>query len=177
MLNSIIRIFQRYCIPQAIISLYYFLRFRCLISLQSKVQLSKKISLGKGTVVKHYAIIQTSGGKVSFGENCSIGSFNFISSGSGDIIGGNNVRSGPHVTILGSYRNYKKKNILIVNQGFSEGTTIIGDDVLIASGAIIFKGCRIGKGAVIAAGSVVNKDVPPYSVVAGVPAKIIGKRE
>jgi acetyltransferase-like isoleucine patch superfamily enzyme len=52
----------------------------------------------------------------------------------------------------------------------------IGDDVLIGSNAVIFE-CDIGKGAVVAGGSVVTKSIPPYSVVAGIPAKIVGKRE
>ena len=42
--------------------------------------------------------------------------------------------------------------------------------------AIVLQGVKIGKGAVIAAGSVVTKDIEPYSIVAGVPAKVIGKR-
>jgi len=84
---------------------------------------------------------------------------------------------GPNVTILGSSRNYKNKHKLIVEQGFSHDGATIEDDVLIASGAIILKGCHIGKGAVIGAGSVVTKNVPSFSVVAGIPAKIIGERK
>jgi acetyltransferase-like isoleucine patch superfamily enzyme len=49
--------------------------------------------------------------------------------------------------------------------------------VLIGAGAVILPGCSIGAGAVIGAGSVVTRDVPPYSIVAGVPARVIGQRE
>lgn len=52
----------------------------------------------------------------------------------------------------------------------------IDDYVWIGVGAIVLQGVKIGKGAVIAAGSVVTKDIEPYSIVAGVPAKVIGKR-
>ncbi len=52
----------------------------------------------------------------------------------------------------------------------------IGDHVWIGAGAIILKGVEIGEGAVVAAGAVVNKDVPPFTVVGGVPAKKIGER-
>lgn len=55
-------------------------------------------------------------------------------------------------------------------------STIIGNDVWIGSNVIILGGVTIGDGAIIAAGSLVNKDVPPYSIVGGVPAKIIRKR-
>lgn len=58
---------------------------------------------------------------------------------------------------------------------FVKGPVIIEDDVWIGRGATILSGVRIGKGAVIAAGAVVNKDVPAYSVAAGVPARIIKK--
>jgi acetyltransferase-like isoleucine patch superfamily enzyme len=177
MLKQFIRIFQRYFIPQFIISLYYLLRYKCFISFGAKVQLSGKISFGKGTVVKPYTAIQTSTGKISIGMNCAFNYFDIISAGDGEISIGNNVRIGPHVVILASSRNYKRKDVLIVKQGFHHDSTIIEDDVLIASGAIIFQGCHIGKGAVIGASSVVTKDVPPYSVVVGTPAKVIGERE
>lgn len=53
---------------------------------------------------------------------------------------------------------------------------IIGNDVWVGANAIIFRGVIIGDGAVIAAGSVVTKDVPPYAIVGGVPAKVIKMR-
>jgi len=58
----------------------------------------------------------------------------------------------------------------------SKGDIIVEDDVWIAARATILSGVRIGQGAVICAGAVVTKDVPPYSIVAGVPAKEVKKR-
>lgn len=57
----------------------------------------------------------------------------------------------------------------------SAAPVIIEDDVLIGANAVVLEGVHVGKGAVIAAGSVVVKDVEPYSVMAGVPAKLIKK--
>jgi acetyltransferase-like isoleucine patch superfamily enzyme len=116
-------------------------------------------------------------GRISFGTNCAISSFNHISTGEKDIIIGNNVRIGPNVTILGTDRNFKKKSARIVDQGRSHKGLTIGNDVLIGAGAIILPGCTIGEGAVIGAGSVVNTEVPSYAIVAGVPARIVGMRE
>lgn len=53
---------------------------------------------------------------------------------------------------------------------------IIEDDVWLGTGAIILKGVTIGRGSVIAAGALVTKDVPPYSIVGGLPAKVIKMR-
>ena len=62
------------------------------------------------------------------------------------------------------------------NNVVSRGDIIIGDDVWFGYRSIIMSGIRIGRGAIIAAGSVVTRDVPPYSIVAGVPAKIVRYR-
>ena len=62
------------------------------------------------------------------------------------------------------------------HEAISKGDIIIEDDVWIGYRSTILSGVHIGQGAVIAAGSVVTKDVPPYTVVAGVPAKNIKKR-
>jgi len=55
----------------------------------------------------------------------------------------------------------------------SANPVVIEDDVLIGANAVILEGVRVGKGAVVAAGAVVTQDVPPHTVVAGIPAKVI----
>jgi serine acetyltransferase len=62
------------------------------------------------------------------------------------------------------------------NEAFSKGNIVIDDDVWIGYGVTILSGVHIGQGAVVAAGAVVTKDVPPYAIVGGVPAKIIKYR-
>jgi len=61
-------------------------------------------------------------------------------------------------------------------EAWSKGPIIVEDDVWIGTRAMILSGVRIGQGAIIAAGAVVTKDVPPYSIVGGNPAKIIKYR-
>lgn len=61
-------------------------------------------------------------------------------------------------------------------EGLSKGNIVVGDDVWIGYRAIIMSGVNIGQGAIVAAGAVVTKDIPPYAVVGGVPARIIKYR-
>lgn len=83
---------------------------------------------------------------------------------------GNNVRLAPYTIIIDN--DFHK-----VDDHFSDGGArkpiIIEDDVWITMNCMVMKGVRIGRGAVIAAGAVVTKDVPPYCVAGGVPAKVI----
>lgn len=81
------------------------------------------------------------------------------------------------VKILGGDHCYKKVGTPIIFSGRDKlKSTIIGDDVWVGAYALIMAGVHIGNGAIIAAGSVVTKDVVPYSIVGGAPAKFIKMR-
>jgi acetyltransferase-like isoleucine patch superfamily enzyme len=84
---------------------------------------------------------------------------------------GENVRIAPYTIILDS-------DFHDVKDHFADGNSkpiIIEDDVWLATRCTILKGVRIGKGAVVATGAVVTKDVPPYCLAAGVPARVVKK--
>lgn len=77
--------------------------------------------------------------------------------------------------------------LYLANRGFVErdddellaagnAPVLIADDVWLGSNAVVLPGCRIGRGAVVAAGAVVTRDVGPYEIVAGVPARVIRRR-
>jgi len=177
MFKALGRIAQRHLVPSIIASLYFSVRYWCSVSPKARVQLTRNISFGRGTVVKPYAIIQTGTGHVRIGKNCAISSFNHISTGEADVVFGDYVRIGPHVTILGGERNVRRRDTLIIEQGYTHTGVTIGNDVLIGAGAVILNSCKIGAGAVIGAGSVVTKDVPEYTIATGNPAKPIGERQ
>lgn len=114
-------------------------------------------------------------GKVTFGENCQINEYVFIQ---GAIIG-DNVMLAPNVSILSNIKNIDRLDIPMNMQGWKEKDkkVIIEDDVWIGRNAIIMPGVKIYKGSIVGAGSVVTKDVLPYTIVGGVPARLIKSRK
>ena len=90
---------------------------------------------------------------------------------------GRDVMMGPDVVCYTSGHRFDRTDITMIEQGSSEPEPIsIGNDVWIGRRVMIMPGVNIGDGCVIGAGAVVTKDIPPYSVVGGVPAKIIKSR-
>ena len=140
------------------------------------IQLGNRVSIGK------YAIIRPSniyGGAIGqglqMGNNSNIGPYNYIGC-SGKITIGDNVMLAPRVSIYAENHVFDNPNITIKAQGVTKSAVVIEDDCWIAANVVILAGVTIGKGSVIAAGSVVNEDVPAFSVVAGVPARVIKSR-
>lgn len=110
------------------------------------------------------------GRNIRFGENVFINA-NVHMQDQGGIQIGNNVLIG-HQVVLATLDH----DLLPADRGvLHPAKIVIEDDVWIGSNATITKGVTIGHGSVIAAGSVVTKDVPPLSIVGGVPAKVINK--
>lgn len=116
------------------------------------------------------------GNRISFGDNCC-----FLTTRA-RIIVGDDVMFASRVTVLtGGHRtDYLGKPINQVSEDekkqSDDADVVFEGDNWIGYGAIILKGVIIGKGSIIGAGSVVTKSVPPYSIVAGNPAKVIKMR-
>lgn len=89
---------------------------------------------------------------------------------------GDNVLVGPGVKMMAAFHGTKRNGIPMTHQERVEDDITIGDDVWIGSNAVILKGVTIGEGAIVGAGAVVTKDVAPYTVVGGIPAKFIKER-
>ena len=116
--------------------------------------------------------------KIKIGSNATFNSNVMINArGKGKIYIGNNVLIGPNSVFRSNNHNFKNKNIPIKEQGMTDGDIFIDDDVWISSNSVILPNCRIGKGAIIAAGAVVTNNVESYSIVGGVPAKFIQRRD
>ena len=112
---------------------------------------------------------------ISIGDNSGIGVNCVVR---GPLVMGSDIMMGPNVRIMTGKHNTERTDIPMRLQGFLPNKQVtIGDDVWIGDGVIILPGLNIGKGAIIGAGAVVTKDVPEYSVVAGVPAKVVKYRK
>ncbi|MBI4843578.1 MAG: acyltransferase [Nitrospirae bacterium] len=133
------------------------------------------ISIGGNCSVHDFAMIMTYGGDISIGDNCSVNPFSILY-GHGGLRIGNGVRIAAHVVIIPASHKYADAGKFIYEQGESHLGIVIEDDVWIGAGARILDGVTIGRGAVVGSGAVVTKDVQPYSVVVGVPARAIKSR-
>ena len=130
----------------------------------------RKFSLGDYSVIESFACINNAVGDVIIGNHTRIGLHNTII---GPVKIGNNVNLAQGITVTALNHNFSDSNKRIDEQGVSTSPVIIEDDVWIGANAVVLPGVTIGNHCVVAAGAVVTKDVPPHSLVAGVPAKVI----
>lgn len=134
-----------------------------------------KINCSKGVFLNGNIILQGSG-EISLGENSFIGSFSVLGSNKSISIR-ENVMIAQSVSIRDTDHNFDRIDVPMIQQGIIISPVLIEDNVWIGHGAVITKGVTIGTGAIVAANAVVTKDVPPYAIVGGVPARIIKYRK
>ena len=140
------------------------------------MQFGNRVTIGKNAIIRPSNIYGSEIGEgLKIGDNSNIGPFAYIGC-SGFIEIGNNVMISPRVSIYAENHVFNNTELLIKDQGVSKKMVKIEDDCWIASNSVILAGVTIGKGSVIAAGAVITKDVPPFSIMAGVPAIIISHR-
>lgn len=118
--------------------------------------------------------------EIIIGDGCWFGANNHITANYSIHIG-RNLLTGKHVTISDNNHGNTDRDSLTIapnkREIVSKGAIVIGDNVWIGEGAIILSGVTIGNGAVVAANSVVTKDVPPFAVIGGNPARIIKENQ
>jgi maltose O-acetyltransferase len=127
------------------------------------------IKIGRGSVIHTKARFYDPR-NISIGEDAIIGEFSVLD-------GRDKLTIGSHVDIASEVMIYNSEHD--INDEYfraKNSPVVIEDYVFIGPRAIVLAGVTVGRGAVIGAGAVVTKDVPPYAIVGGVPAKIIGER-
>jgi acetyltransferase-like isoleucine patch superfamily enzyme len=136
------------------------------------------IEIGSGTIVMHGAVLHVYNfrnlphSRIRIGRDSLIGEYSVIR-GQGGVSIGDRVYTSPFTQIIAVNHVFDDPDRPFIEQGITAQGIIIEDDVWLGSGVIITDGVRVGKGAVVAAGAVVTKDVPPHTVVGGVPAQPI----
>jgi maltose O-acetyltransferase len=130
-------------------------------------------SCGVDVNVEHGALIN-SGRDIDIGDRSGIGLNAFIS---GPLVIGRDVIMGPNCTFLSINRSTPSLERPMIEQGFkAPQAPVIEDDVWIGANVTVLPGRRIGQGSIVAAGAVVASDVPPFTVAAGNPARVIKHR-
>ena len=130
----------------------------------------RRFSIGKRSVVESFSCINNAVGDVVIGDHTRIGLHCTVI---GPVTIGNHVNLAQGITVSALNHNFEDTRLRIDEQGVNTSEIIIDDDVWIGANAVITAGVHIGRHSVVAAGAVVTKDVPEYSVVGGVPAKVI----
>lgn len=136
------------------------------------------IEIGDNTIIMHGAVLHVYNfrdmpqSRIKIGKDSLVGEYSVIR-GQGGVTIGDRVYTSPFTQIIAVNHVFDDPNRPFVEQGITAEGIIIEDDVWLGAGAVVTDGVRVGKGAVVAAGAVVTKDVPPHTVVGGVPAKPI----
>lgn len=143
------------------------------------------IQIGARSLVMHGAILHVYNFRalpnagIRIGRESLIGEYNVLR-GQGGITIGDRVFTSPMVQMLAVNHRFDDRSRSFVDQGITAQGIVVEDDVWIGAGAVLTDGVRVGRGAVVAAGAIVTRDVPPQTVVAGVPARVVrdvGTRE
>lgn len=134
------------------------------------ISLGNNVRLGKGSFI-------TAGhGFLEINDDVAVSPACHIGADDGKIVLGRHVAIGPGTVIRAANHRFSRQDLPIMSQGHQPGTVIIEDDVWIGANCVITPDVRIGRGAVIGAGAVVTRNVAPYTIAGGVPAREIGRR-
>jgi acetyltransferase-like isoleucine patch superfamily enzyme len=145
-----------------------------------KISVGNNFNFGKGSIVESIQIPNgandVNSGRIIIGDNCWIGEYNHITSINSIKIG-SNLLTGRYVLISDNSHGTTDGDQLDINPKSrrltSKGSVVIGNNVWLGDRVTVLPGVTIGDGVIAAVNSTITKDVPPYSLVAGTPAKVI----
>lgn len=136
------------------------------------------VEIGEDTLVMHGAVLHVYNFRglpqagIRIGRESLVGEYSVIR-GSGGVTIGDRVYLSPAVHIYSSNHIFDDPDVCFIEQGVTAEGVVIEDECWIGAQAVILDGVRVGRRSVVAAGSVVTEDVPPHTVVAGVPARVV----
>jgi acetyltransferase-like isoleucine patch superfamily enzyme len=174
---NIRKVAQRFLVPSFVVTLIYLVKYRCFVSTRAEVELTSNIRFGRGTQVGSFSKLKATTGKMTIGAHVTIGNSNFVTTDWGGLEIGDHTMCGPNVSIVASSYEHDRLDVPMSLQPKTSIGIRIGRDVWIGASVVILDGVTIGDGAIIAAGAVVNRDIPAYSIAAGIPATVIRSRK
>lgn len=131
-----------------------------------------RLRIGSHCELRSFARVEADGGYLEVGDHSSINSFCSLN-GFGGLRIGHHVRIASHTVILSSTHRFDDAGQPVLEQGIEPRETVVGDDVWFGSHCVVMGGVQIGSHTVVGAGAIVVDDLPPYSVAAGVPARVL----
>lgn len=138
---------------------------------------AQNIAFGNAVTVHEYTVFSAETGKIEVGNSVSFNMRVLVDADNGGrIVIGNNVMVGPNVVIRAADHGHGMTSVPMRLQLHHPGVIWIEDDVWIGANSTVTRNVTIGQGAIVAAGAVVTKNVPPYTVVGGVPARVLRQR-
>ena len=147
------------------------------ISTGVTIQGFSNIEVGNNVSIMSQSYLYATDAFLKIGDNFSMNSNSCLGADGGRIYIGDNVLIAQNVVLRAANHSHDLVDIPIKDQGHKSGTIQIGDGVWIGANSVILTDVTIGKHSIVAAGAVVTKDVMPFTIVGGVPAKIIQHRK
>jgi len=160
-----------------IVTAIYALKHRVLVSHKAEVELSPRVTIGRGTVISSFSQIKTTGdGRLAIGERSAIGIGAHIAGGPGGVTLGDDCLVSQNVCIEGVNYRYDRLDQTFAEQGQTSKGIKIADNVWIGANCVILDGADIATGVIITPGSVVSGKIPANAIATGNPAKVIFTR-
>jgi acetyltransferase-like isoleucine patch superfamily enzyme len=140
------------------------------------IRIGNNFSLGRNSIIECTGVIRELGESLEIGDDVGIAANAFISV-RGSVRIGDSTIFGPNVSLFSENHNSSDLKVPIYLQGATRLGITIGEDCWLGANVTVLDGVTIGDKCIVAAGAVVDRDIPPYSVAGGVPAKILKSRK
>ena len=146
------------------------------VALRANSHATPAIDLGAGCLIQDGAVLNASEGNIVVGERTWVGPYVVIY-GNGGVRLGADVMIAAHSCLTSVGHGHSDLSRPMMHQPIEVAPIVVEDDVWIGMNCTILPGVRIGRGAIVAAGALVRRDVAPYEIVGGVPARTLGRRD
>jgi acetyltransferase-like isoleucine patch superfamily enzyme len=147
-----------------------------LVVLDAKGRSNRGITVGSGAFLGRGTILSCKDGDITLGDHANLGFHCEVFSGSSVTVG-RHALFAAQVYVVGGGHEFEAGDAAVIDQPRTSRGIVLGDDVWLGTGAKVLDGVRIGSHAVVGANAVVTADLPEAAIAAGVPARVLRRRE